>query len=93
MDAPAKRILDIWEDLQAPIFIGAGKTPFPDVQVEEGSDVVNALKKVIWVDLNYVTGWRSAHNASEPILSKAARPGGRSSLCSLHQWLHWLAQR
>ncbi|ATY66284.1 AMP-dependent synthetase ligase [Cordyceps militaris] len=59
MDAPPQRLLDIVEDTKSSVVIGAGSVPFPGVNLDDGSEAAEALKKLTWVDINEFTNWRA----------------------------------
>lgn len=62
LDAPAQRLLDIVEDTKSSVVLGTGSVPFPGVDLEDGSDASNALKKLTWVDVTDITSWRAGHS-------------------------------
>ncbi|KAJ2975472.1 hypothetical protein NQ176_g5503 [Zarea fungicola] len=66
MDAPPQRLLDIVEDTKSSVVIGIGSVPFPGVNLDDGSEAAEALKKLTWVDVNDVTSWRAGFAVDLP---------------------------
>ncbi|OAQ96464.1 hypothetical protein LLEC1_04310 [Akanthomyces lecanii] len=58
-DAPPQRLLDIVQDTKSSVVIGIGSVPFPGVNLDDGSEAAEALKKLTWVDVTDFTNWRS----------------------------------
>lgn len=61
-DAPPQRLLDIVQDTKSSVVIGIGSVPFPGVNLDDGSEAAEALKKLTWVDVTDFTNWRSGFN-------------------------------
>lgn len=66
-DAPAQRLFDIIDDIKGSVVLGVGSTPFPGVDLsDDSSEVVQALRKLTWVDVNNIQAWRAELPPMEP---------------------------